>query len=251
MPKYDLEISPPVLNAAGSLGFAPDRRSGQDWTRFGAFVTNPISMKARSPAQGARCLPFAGGFLLHTGYPNPGFRAALTRYAPVWGRGELPVFVHLLAERPDELAEMARRLETVEGVMGIELGLPPGLDEAAARQMVEAALGELALIVRLPFEQALELGRGVIEAGAAAVSLGAPRGMLPGLEGRRVEGRLYGPAVFPQALQLTRQLAEQGLPLIAGGGVYSDEQAAAMLAAGARAVAWDAALWLGKANTPG
>ncbi len=245
MPKSDLFINPPLMNAAGSLGFAPDQRSGRDWSRLGAFVTNPISSGRRSPAQGTRFAPYPGGFLLHTGYPNPGFNAALRRYAPTWRRSPLPVIVHLLAQNPEEAASMLRRLEGREGVMGIELGLPPGVESEAARRLVEAAQGEVALIVRLPLEQALELAPAVIAAGAAAVSLGAPRGVLPDADGRLVEGRLYGPAVFPQALQAVRQLARLELPVIACGGVYTERHASLLLEAGATAVQLDASLWMG------
>ena len=244
MPKSDLLVRPPLMNAAGSLGFVPNRRSGRDWKRFGAFFTNPISLGPRTPSHGCRYMPFPGGFLLHTGYPNPGLQAALRRYAPAWARSSLPVVVHLLAQEPGELARIVRRLEGVEGVMGVEVGLPPGVDASLARQLVQAALGEMILIVRLPFEQAVDLGVLAVQAGAAAVSLGAPRGALPGPDGKPVEGRLYGPAVFPQALHLTRQLAGLGLPVIAGGGVYSGQDARVLLEAGAVGVQLDASLWL-------
>jgi len=244
MPKADLFFTPPFMNAAGSLGFAPDRRRRSDWSRFGAFVTNPISFGRRSPAQGTRFVAYPGGFLLHTGYPNPGFSAALQRYAQSWERSPLPVIVHLLAQSPGEAASMLRRLEGREGVMGVELGLPPGVTGDAARLLVEASQGELVLIVRLPMEQALELAPVVFAAGAAAVSLGAPRGALPDATGRVIEGRLYGPAVFPLALQVVRQLARLDVPVIASGGLYSERKANLFLDAGAAAVQWDARLWL-------
>ena len=52
---------------------------------------------------------------------------------------------------------MVRRLETVEGVAGIELGLPSGVDTRAACALAQAAGGELPVIVRLPVERAAEL----------------------------------------------------------------------------------------------
>ena len=76
--KYELPFRSPFLNAAGSLGFAPDPHSPLDLSRLGAFITNPVSSQPRTPASGPRYLPFSGGFLLHTGHPNPG----LTRCDP-------------------------------------------------------------------------------------------------------------------------------------------------------------------------
>jgi dihydroorotate dehydrogenase (NAD+) catalytic subunit len=182
--------------------------------------------------------------LLHTGYPNPGLTAALQRFAPAWSRSSLPVIVHLLAQNPDEVAHMLRRLEGKEGVQGIELSLPPDIEMEAARGLVQAALGEIVLIVRLPMEQALELAPFVIAAGAAAVSLGPVRGALTDGTGKVVEGRLYGPSVFPLALQVTRQLARLNLPVIAAGGVYTEQNIRQLLDASAAAVQLDASLWL-------
>lgn len=243
MPKVDFGITPPLMNAAGSLGFAPDRKAALDWRRLGAFVTNPFSLGERSPAQGTRFLPFAGGFLLHTGYPNPGLRQGIRCYAAAWKRSSQPVIVHILGQSPAEAAETVQRLEGMENVIGVELGLPPGIDEHGTRALVQAALGEMLLIIRLPFEQALALAPVALEAGAAAVSLGAPRGALPGPDGKLVEGRLYGPAVFPQALHMVRSLARLEIPLIGGGGVYRETDVQAMLEAGASAVQIDAAWW--------
>ena len=81
-PRSDLQIPSPWLNAAGMLGFAP----GKPWpfdAPQGAFVTNPVSLKPRTPA-GNRCLlPYPGGFLLHTGLPNPGLRPSSGAIAPL------------------------------------------------------------------------------------------------------------------------------------------------------------------------
>ncbi len=213
------------------------------WPALGAFVTNPISLSPRTPSQGTRCLPFAGGFLLHTGYPNPGLKAVLRQYAAAWSRSPLPVIVHILAQSPQENAQMARQVETLDNVIAIELGLAPGVSPAEARALTQAVCGETSVIVRMPFELALELAPGVIEAGAAAVSLGAPRGALPGPDGKIVEGRLFGPAVFPLALQRLRSLAGRGLPVIGAGGLVSPAQAQAMLEAGATALQYDSVLW--------
>lgn len=246
MPKYDFGLSQPLMNAAGSLGFVPDRRLDMDWGRFGAFVTNPISLGPRSPAQGQRYASYPGGFLLHTGYPNPGLSTVIHRYAEAWGRSPLPVIVHLLGQSPEETATAIRRLEGREGIIGVELGLPPKIDAATAQDFVMAAAGELQLIVRVPIEQALELAPTVIEAGAAAISLGAPRGAIPGADGRIFEGRLYGPGVFPMALHIVRELVRMEMPegmVIGGGGVYSAEQAKRMLEAGAAAVQVDTMMW--------
>lgn len=254
MVKYDLEFVKPLMNASGMLGFVPDGRGVVDLERLGAFVTNPISLTARSPAHGTRFLSYPGGFLIHSGHPNPGIKAALRHYASRWARSPLPVIVHLLATEPDRLTEMAQRLERAEGVVGIEVGLPPGATiETAVAFAHAAAAGDHAVLLRLPFELAREIGGAaagqlaarLAEAGVLAASLGPPRGALPGPDGHLVFGRLYGPAIFPLALIAVQALVHAGLNVIGAGGIYSGKQIEAMLAAGAAAVQIDAALWLG------
>lgn len=238
--KRDLYFSKPLMNAAGALGFAPDARLPLNWANFGAFVTNPLSLAPRKPAANPAVIEFPGGFLLHSGLPNPGLPAALKRYARAWERSALPVVVHLMADRPEETLRMVRMLEGVENVMAVEFGFAPQLAGDVIVMAVAMCQGELPIVVALPPEQALALGPQVMAAGAAAVSLGASRGMLGD-----VTGRLYGPALFPQALRVVRDAARQGIPIIGGGGVYSDEHVGAMLGAGALAAQVDAALWRG------
>lgn len=241
--KYDLPLDPPLMNAAGMLGFAPEARHAFAWRGLGAFVTNPVSLASRSPAHGTRWLPYPGGFLLHSGHPNPGLKAVLRQYAARWANSELPVVVHVLANTALEVAEMTMRLEAQEGVAALELGLPPELDPAGALAFVQAALGELPVIVRLPLGDAQRYAAGLLESGAAAFSLGAPRGVLANPSGGLVSGRLYGPGSLPLALAETRALAALGLPVLGAGGIYRPADLQAFYAAGAAGIQLDTVLW--------
>lgn len=249
MPKRDLYFRTPILNAAGMLGFAPDFGS----LELGAFVTNPLSWRPRKPTSHPAVVEYPGGFLLHTGLPNPGLGAAVKRYAHKWADSSLPIIVNLMADRPEETARMVESLEGVENVMAAELGFAPLLADDVILTALEMSLGELPLIVSLPMEQALTLAPRVMEAGAAAVSLAAPRGSLntddPSTSLRTgrslITGRLYGPSLFPQSLEMVSRLAGAGVPVIGGGGVYQQEQVEVMQEAGAIAVQLDAVLWRG------
>jgi dihydroorotate dehydrogenase len=198
--RQGLDLRSPWLNAAGSLGFTPP----ESWTWSeppGAFVTNPVSLFPRTPAEGRGIIPFPGGFLLHSGLPNPGLKG-------------------LLAIGPQAEPEEALRL-------------------------ARAGVGELPLVVNFPLTAAAEAWVDKLAGlGASAVSLGAPRGLLPGAKGKLVAGRLYGPAILPLALAAVRSLRRQALPVIAGGGVYRKADGEALLAAGATAVQLDSVLWL-------
>jgi dihydroorotate dehydrogenase (NAD+) catalytic subunit len=239
--KRDLYFSKPFMNAAGSLGFAPDPRIGIPLDSFGAFVTNPFSLRSRKPAAQPEIIEYPGGFLLHTGLPNPGFSAGLKRYASRWDKAGVPVLVHLMADRPEETQRMVQMLETHENVMAAELGFAPLLADDILLLTLERCLGEVPLIFSLPVEQVLSLGPRLIQQGAQAISISAPRGALR--TDHLITGRLYGPSLFPRALETVYSAAKLGLPIIGAGGVWTKENADAMLAAGALAVQVDAALW--------
>ncbi len=245
MPKFDLDLKTPIMNAAGSLGFVLDPNAPIDLSQMGAFVTNPISLSKRTPARGPRLLVFSGGFLLHTGFPNPGLNRSIREYASRWRRCPLPVLVHLLVQSPQEVSRMVERLEDLGSVMGIELGLPPDSDPGLTTGLVSAAIGELPVIVRLPLDHASDLAAVLADFDLAGISLSPPRGALPGQAGGLVSGRIYGPAVFPLALAAVEKLVETGLPIIGAGGVYKSLDCEAMLAAGAMAVQLDTTLWRG------
>lgn len=243
--KQDLTFRTPLLNAAGSLGFAPNPRGPLDLGQLGAFTTHPISRHARQPAENRGVQTFPGGFLLHTGLPNPGFRAVLKRYAVMWAEAPFPVLVHLIPESQDGMSEMAQGLESLENIAGIELGLRDDVLLAEAMGLIQAGLGELPLIACLPFTRAAELSPILAKSGAAALSLAPARGRLPGAGHGTITGRLYGPALFPLALEAVSAAANTGLPVIGSGGVYTLADVAAMRMAGAQAVALDAVLWRG------
>jgi dihydroorotate dehydrogenase len=248
--KRDLYFSKPLMNAAGSLGFAPDGRAGIALGKFGAFVTNPISLRPRVPAAKPAIIEYPGGFLFHSGLPNAGFNAVIKKYASRWDKYALPIIVHLMADRPEETQHMVQMLEMQENVMAVELGFAPLLADDILLLTLEMSLGELPLIFSLPIEQILSLGPRLIQGGAQAISISAPRGALkPAMkeegigEKELITGRLYGPSLFPRTLETVYSAARSGLPIIGAGGIWSQEDADAMLSAGALAVQVDVVLW--------
>src|SRR6266498_3473534 len=250
--KRDLYFSKPFMNAAGSLGFAPDFRDfgNLGGLELGAFVTNPLSLRSRLPTKKPELIEYPGGFLLHTGLPNLGFNAAIKNFASRWDKSDLPIIVHLMADRPEETQHMVQTLEVQENVMAAELGFAPLLADDILLLTLAMCSGELPLIFSLPVEQILSLGPRLIREGAQAISIAAPRGALsltstPSAtdNGELITGRLYGPSLFPQTLETVYSATKIGLPIIGSGGVWTKENADAMLSVGALAVQVDAVLW--------
>jgi dihydroorotate dehydrogenase (NAD+) catalytic subunit len=136
---------------------------------------------------------------------------------------------------------MVRALESHENVMAAELGFAPLLADDIILLTLEMCLGEVPLIFSLPVEQVLSLGPRLIQEGAQAISIAAPRGAL--LTEHLITGRLYGPSLLPRTLETVYSAAKIGLPIIGAGGVWSQQNAEAILSAGALAVQVDATLW--------
>lgn len=238
-----LEFRSPLLNATGSLGFAPSAAVPFRADLLGAFVTNPISYRPRKSSISAQQQSYAGGMLLHSGHPNPGLSASIKRYADKWAHAKVPIIIHLLADDAQELSKAVQRVEEMENLLAIEIGLDSKASRALASELCSAARGELPFIVQLPLERAAEFAPLALDAGAAALGLGPPRGSLPSQGKELLSGRLYGPSIFPLALNMVETLYASGFPVIGAGGIYAKEQAQTMLQAGALAVQLDTVLW--------
>jgi len=247
--KRDLYFNKPIINSAGMLGFAPDFRVLEELgslNKLGAFVTNPISLRPRLPTASPAAIEFSGGFLLHTGLPNPCFHNIIKKYSAKWNRSELPIIVHLMADRPEETQQMVHQLENVENVMAVQLGFAPLLADDIISLTLEMCLGELPLIFALPHEQILSLGPKLIQEGASAISISSPRGAIYDENKNIITGRMYGRSLFPRSLDIVRSAGMIGLPIIGAGGVWTDADVESMLGAGAMAVETDTQLWVPK-----
>jgi dihydroorotate dehydrogenase len=145
---------------------------------------------------------------------------------------------------PHEAGQMAERLEEVEGVSGIELNLSEASPLEAEALVLSTVASHVPVLAHLPIGADEQVAMAAIQAGAVALTLGPPRGMIQDLEGVLVNGRLYGRSIFPLALQsLTHLVDRVDGPILGGGGIYTREQVDIMLAAGAAGVQLDAVMW--------
>ena len=190
------------------------------------------------------------------GLQNPGADHVVREYAPLWKTWDVPVIVNVAGDSIDDYATVARRLDGVPGIAGLELniscpnvanGLQFGVDAQLAAQVTDAVrqASSLPLIVKLTpnVTDIVAIGRAVQSAGADAVSaVNTFVGMAIDVRRRRPilsrgSGGLSGPAIKPLALYAVWQLAEQlSIPVIAIGGIMTADDALEFLLAGAAAV---------------
>lgn len=239
---FDLGLSSPWMNAAGFMGYLPQRIE-RDAFIPGVFVTNPISLQPRSPAHNQTLVEYPGGFLLHTGHPNPGIRHIVKTYNSKWQNLNLPVWLHLLVTSAYDCRQMVMELENLDNVTAFELGLPPGLGVKKQLEIVHTAVGEKPVFVCVPLDEInLTFIDQLPKLGDVGVAICAPRGVMI-YQKRSISGRLFGPSLHPQMLAAINRLRGAGLPIVAGCGIYSLEGGEEALAAGASAVQVDGWCW--------
>ena len=87
--------------------------------------------------------------------PNSGFDSTLKKYSAKWTRADLPIIVHLMADRPEETARMLRRLENMENIYDQLMRfdhpsaiVPIRRKQDVARTLIEKTRGEIAVATR-------------------------------------------------------------------------------------------------------
>ncbi|MBE3557113.1 MAG: dihydroorotate dehydrogenase [Firmicutes bacterium] len=251
------QLRSPILAASGCFGYGREYAAYLPLQRLGGIVTKGTSLKPRLGDLPPRMVETPAGMLNAIGLQNPGIETVIQAELPFLHRYGVPVIVNLYGTTPEEYAELAARLDGVEGVWGIELniscpnvaagGILFGQSPILARQVTEAAkrATHLPVMVKLSpnVTSIVEIARAVEDGGADLISLtNTFRGMAIDLHRRRpvlgnLSGGLSGPAIRPLALQLVWEVAGTvQIPVVGIGGIVSGDDAAAFLMAGASAV---------------
>ena len=250
-----LRLRSPVLVASGTFGYGFDAPQ-VDRAALGAIVTKGTTLRSREGNMPNRIAETPSGMLNAIGLQNPGVDHVVGLYAPVWTSWNLPVIVNVAGDAIEEYVAVARRLEGVAGIAGLELniscpnvanGLQFGVERDLAAELTSAvrAVTRLPLIVKLTpnVTDIVAIARAVEDAGADAVSaINTYVGMAIDVRRRRpvlsrVSGGLSGPAIKPLALHAVWQLAQAiRIPVIGVGGITTPGDALEFLLAGAAAV---------------
>ena len=255
--KRGLSLSNPVMTASGTFANGLEYARILDVQRLGAIVSKAITLRSRRGNSQPRIVETAGGMLNSIGLQNIGIDAILKDVAPVWATWRVPVIANIAGESVSDYAELARRLDGVPGVNGIEMniscpnvesGLDFGVDPRAAGEVTFAVRRQtdLPLLVKLSpnVTDLVSIASATVDAGADALTLiNTFPAMRIDIHARRPalgwgSGGLSGPALRPIALRMVYQVASAlpGVPIIGCGGVMSGDDAVEFLMAGASAV---------------
>lgn len=255
--RHGLLLSNPVIAASGTFGYGTEHAQVIDIQRLGAIICKGTTLNSRPGNPQPRLAETACGLLNSIGLDNIGVKAVIEDKAPIWAQWHVPVLVNIAGESIEEYAELARMLEGVAGISGIEVniscpnvkagGMEFGVSAEAAAAVTAAVKrgNSLPIIVKLSpnVTDIVEIARAVVNAGADALSLiNTPKGMAIDISKRRpilggISGGLSGPAIKPIAIYKVYQVAQEvAVPIIGCGGIASADDALEFIMAGASAV---------------
>jgi len=265
-----VQLGCPLMTASGTCGYADEYADFVDLRQLGAFVTKSISVAPRAGNDYPRIVETRSGMLNAIGLANVGLGVFLSEKIPQLEQLGLPVFVNIAGVTVEDYIAVARALESVEIVRGVELniscpnvkagGIQFGVDPRAVAD-ITARLKEVCqrnkLIVKLSpnVTDITAIAQAAVEGGADALSMiNTFTAMVIDIETRRPvlangTGGLSGPAIKPIAVQMVHRVYSQvakpaGVPIIGMGGIQYASDAIEFLLAGATGLAIGTALFV-------
>ena len=256
-----LDLKNPIIPASGCFGFGQEYAKYYDLDKLGSIMIKATTKEARFGNPTPRVAETPSGMLNAIGLQNPGVDVVLAEKLPWLAENfpTLPIIANVAGFSNDEYAYVSEKISKAPNVKAIELniscpnvdhgnhglliGQVPELAYAAVKASVEHS--EVPVYVKLTPSVAdiTTVAKTVEEAGATGFTMiNTLVGMRFDLQSRQPiiangTGGMSGPAVFPVALKLIRQVAQStDLPIIGMGGVDSAEAAIEMMIAGASAI---------------
>ena len=254
--KQGLLLANPVITASGTFGNGLEYQKLFDIQLLGAIVSKAITLRPRKGNVQPRIAETPAGMINSIGLQNIGIDAILRDVAPIWATWRVPVIANIAGDAVADYSNLARRLDGVAGVSGIEMniscpnvetGLQFGSDPRAAAEVTAAVRRQtqLPLLVKLTPDTGdiVEVARAVADSGADALTLiNTYPAMRIDIQSRRPalgwgSGGLSGPALLPIAVRMVYTVARSiDIPIVGCGGITSGEDAVEMMMAGASAV---------------
>lgn len=252
-----IKLSNPVIAASGTFGYGLEFRDFLDLNRLGAFCTKGLSFRPKIGNEGPRVVETPSGMLNAIGLENVGFEKFVSEKLPLLHGFETRIFVNFFGKTIEEYVEMAKALDGVERIDGVEMNVScPNVSEGGTYfSSKPEILFETVSAVRKSIDKFLivklspnvgnicEIAKAAEDAGADALSLiNTLTGMAYDLETQKpylgnITGGLSGPAIKPIALRMVNEVSKTvSLPIIGIGGIQSTEDALEFLLAGAKAI---------------
>lgn len=256
-----LDLKNPIIPASGCFGFGQEYAKYYDLNQLGSIMIKATTAQPRFGNPTPRVAETPSGMLNAIGLQNPGIDTVLAEKLPWLAQHfpDLPIIANVAGFSNEEYAYVSGKISKALNVKAIELniscpnvdhgnnglliGQVPELAYSAVKASVENS--DVPVYVKLTpsVSDITMVAKAVEDAGAIGFT------MINTLVGTRYDlktrkpvisngqGGMSGPAIFPVALKLIRQVAQMtDLPIIGMGGVDSAEAALEMMIAGASAI---------------
>lgn len=252
-----LDLKNPVLTASGTFGYGLEFADFIDLNRLGGFIVKGTTLHPREGNDYPRMAETPSGMLNCVGLQNKGVDYFCEHIYPQLKDIDSNVLVNVSGSSPEDYAECAARIDTLDHIPGIELniscpnvkdgGMAFGVTCEGAASVVRAVRQRYhkTLIVKLSpnVTDIASIAQAVEAEGADSVSLiNTLMGMSIDIERRKSRlsigtGGLSGPCVKPVALRMVWQVARAvNIPVVGLGGIMNAADAIEFLMAGATAV---------------
>lgn len=256
-----LELKNPIIPASGCFGFGQEYAKYYDLDVLGSIMIKASTQNPRFGNPTPRVAETPAGMLNAIGLQNPGVDVVLAEKLPWLNQHypNLPIIANVAGFSNEEYALIAGKISQAPNVKAIELniscpnvdhgngglliGQVPDLAYNATKAAVEASSVPVYVKLTPSVADITEISKAIEAAGATGFTMiNTLVGMRFDLKSRKPiianrTGGMSGPAVFPVALKLIRQVAQSSsLPIIGMGGVDSAEAAIEMFIAGASAI---------------
>ena len=256
-----LDLKNPIIPASGCFGFGQEYAKYYDLDLLGSIMIKATTSEARFGNPTPRVAETPAGMLNAIGLQNPGVDVVLAEKLPWLAQHypDLPIIANVAGFSNEEYATVSTKISQAPNVKAIELniscpnvdhgnnglliGQVPELAYAAVKAAVEASSVPVYVKLTPSVADITQVAKAAEDAGATGLT------MINTLVGMRFDlktgkpiiangtGGMSGPAVFPVALKLIRQVAQSTkLPIIGMGGVDSAEAAIEIMIAGASAI---------------
>jgi dihydroorotate dehydrogenase (NAD+) catalytic subunit len=254
----NLTLKNPVMLASGTSGYGEEYARFFDLNEIGGICVKGTSVNPSLGTPPGRVYETASGMLNAIGLQNVGVERFTKEKLPFLRQFDTRVIVNIYGNTYEDYYEVARKLDGVEGVAGLEMNIScPNVGEGCMLFGVNPkstyeVVNKVRKVTSLPLMVKLSpnvtditvLARAAAEGGADILSMiNCPTGMAIDIKTRRpllanITGGLSGPAIKPIALRMVWQVhaAKLGLPLVGIGGITTATDAIEFFLAGASAV---------------
>ena len=113
----------PVMTSSGTFGYAQEFRQLIDLDRLGAIIVKGLSLKPTKGNPPPRIVETPCGMLNAIGLENVGINAFIQDKLPFLKSLSTPTFVNIYGKTIEEYAELASRLDGMDGIAGFEVNI--------------------------------------------------------------------------------------------------------------------------------